>query len=135
MRKMSFSEAVEDALLQAMTEDPRIIYLGEDAHAFRANLFVQFGEKRVKPTPISEAAFLGAAVTAAMSGLRPVVEFMLVDFIGVALDGAVVDENYGWNKAYYGRPVRPVDIFVAHVAINPNSARLRTTVAKLELPQ
>jgi pyruvate dehydrogenase E1 component beta subunit len=86
MRKMSFSEAVEDALLQAMAEDPRIIYIGEDAHAYRMNLFVQFGEKRVKPAPISEAAFLGAAVTAAMSGLRPVVEFVLVDFIGVAID-------------------------------------------------
>jgi pyruvate dehydrogenase E1 component beta subunit len=86
MRKMSFSEAVEDALLQAMTEDPRIIYIGEDAHAYRMNLFVRFGEKRVKPAPISESAFLGAAVTAAMTGLKPVVEFVLVDFIGVAMD-------------------------------------------------
>lgn len=86
MRKMSFSEAVEDALLQAMTEDPRIIYIGEDAHTYRMNLFVRFGEKRVKPAPISEAAFLGAAVTAAMTGLRPVVEFVLVDFISVAMD-------------------------------------------------
>lgn len=86
MRKMSFSEAVEDALLQAMTEDPRIIYIGEDAHTYRMNLFVRFGEKRVKPAPISEAAFLGAAVTASMSGLRPVVEFVLVEFIGVAMD-------------------------------------------------
>lgn len=86
MRKMSFSEAVEDALLQAMTEDPRIIYIGEDAHTYRMNLFVRFGEKRVRPAPISEAAFLGAAVTAAMTGLRPVVEFALVDFIGVAMD-------------------------------------------------
>ena len=56
-------------------------------------------------------------------------------FIGIALDGAVVRENYGWNKAYYGRPVRPVDIFVAHEATNPNSDKLRRTVAKLELPQ
>ncbi len=83
---MSFSEAIEDALLQAMTEDPRIIYIGEDAHTYRMNLFVRFGEERVKPAPISEAAFLGAAVAAAMTGLRPVVEFVLVDFIGVAMD-------------------------------------------------
>jgi pyruvate dehydrogenase E1 component beta subunit len=86
MRNMSFSEAVEDALLQAMIEDPRIVYIGEDAHTYRTNLYVRFGEKRVRPAPISEAAFLGAAVTAAMSGLRPVVEFVLVDFVGVALD-------------------------------------------------
>lgn len=86
MRKMSFSEAVEDALLQAMSEDPRIIYMGEDVHTYRMNLYVRFGEKRVKPAPISEAAFMGAAVTAAMTGLKPVVEFVLVDFIGVAMD-------------------------------------------------
>lgn len=86
MRKMGFSEAVEDALLQAMTEDPRIIYIGEDAHTYRMNLFVRFGEKRVRPAPISEAAFLGAAVTAAMTGLIPVVELVLVDFISVAMD-------------------------------------------------
>jgi lipid-binding SYLF domain-containing protein len=55
-------------------------------------------------------------------------------FIGIALDGAVVDANYGWNKAYYGKPVRPVDIFVAHEAKNPNSDKLRTAVAQLELP-
>lgn len=86
MRKMSYSEAVEDALLYAMTEDPRIIYMGEDAHTYRMNLFIRFGAMRVMPAPISEAAFLGAAVAAAMTGLRPVVEFVLVDFIGVAMD-------------------------------------------------
>ena len=55
-------------------------------------------------------------------------------FIGIALDGAVVSANYGWNKAYYGKPVRPVDIFVAQEAKNPNSDKLRTTVAQLEIP-
>jgi len=86
MRRMSFSEAIEDALLQAMTEDSRIIYIGEDAHTYRLNLFIRFGDKRVRSAPISESAFLGAAVAAAMSGLRPVVEFVLVDFLGVAMD-------------------------------------------------
>jgi pyruvate/2-oxoglutarate/acetoin dehydrogenase E1 component len=86
MRNMGFAEAIEDALAQAMAEDPRIVILGEDVHAIRLNLFVRFGEGRVRSTPISESAFLGAAVTAAMAGLRPVVEIMLVDFIGVAMD-------------------------------------------------
>lgn len=86
MRKMGFAEAIEDALAQAMAEDPRIVILGEDVHAIRLNLFVRFGEERVRTTPISESAFLGAAVTAAMAGLRPVAEIMLVDFIGVAMD-------------------------------------------------
>ena len=81
---------------------------------------------------------LGAGIQGAMAGFSvDYVSFARTKgaFIGVALDGAVVDENYGWNKAYYGKPVRPVDIFVAHDAINPNSAKLRTTVAKLELPE
>ena len=86
MRKMGFAEAIENALAQAMAEDPRIVILGEDVHAIRLNLFVRFGEERVRTTPISESAFLGAAVTAAMAGLRPVTEIMLVDFMGVAMD-------------------------------------------------
>ena len=86
MRSMSFGEAIEDALAQAMARDARIMILGEDVHTYRKNLFVRFGEKRVRPTPISEGALVGAAVTAAMGGLRPVVEIMLVDFIGTAMD-------------------------------------------------
>jgi len=86
MRKMSFSEAIDSALGQAMAEDSRVIIIGEDVHTLRLNLFVRFGKERVRPAPISEAAFVGAAVGAAMAGLRPVVEVMLVDFIGVAMD-------------------------------------------------
>ncbi len=86
MRTMGFAEAIEDALSQAMEDDPRVIILGEDVHTLRLNLFVQFGKDRVLSTPISEGAFVGAAVTAAMGGLRPVVEVMLIDFIGVAID-------------------------------------------------
>lgn len=86
MRLMEFGSAIDDALAQAMAEDPRVVILGEDVHMIRASLLVRFGSERVRATPISESAFLGAAVTAAMAGLRPVVEIMLVDFIGVALD-------------------------------------------------
>lgn len=86
MRTMDFTEAVDDALAQAMAADERIIVMGEDVHGLRSSLFVRFGAQRVRPTPISEGAFVGAAVAAAMAGLRPVVEVMLVDFIGVAID-------------------------------------------------
>jgi pyruvate/2-oxoglutarate/acetoin dehydrogenase E1 component len=86
MRKMGFADAIEDALMQAMAEDPRIIILGEDVQGLRLNLRVRFGRDRVLPTPISESAFVGAAVAASMAGLRPVVEVMLVDFIGVTID-------------------------------------------------
>jgi pyruvate/2-oxoglutarate/acetoin dehydrogenase E1 component len=86
MRTMGFAEAIEDALAQAMANDQRIVILGEDVHMLRVNLFARFGKDRVRSAPISEGAFVGAAVTAAMAGLRPVVEVMLVDFIGVAMD-------------------------------------------------
>jgi pyruvate dehydrogenase E1 component beta subunit len=83
---MSFADAIEDALAQAMADDERVIILGEDVQMIRLNLFTRFGKDRVLAAPISESAFVGAAVSAAMAGLRPVVEVMLVDFIGVAVD-------------------------------------------------
>jgi len=86
MRTKGFADAIEDALAQAMADDDRIIILGEDVHTIRRNLLVRFGKKRVMPTPISEGAFVGAAVAAAMAGLRPVVEVMLIDFVSVAMD-------------------------------------------------
>jgi len=86
MTKMGFAQAIESALAYAMVEDENIIIMGEDVHTLRINLFARFGKERVKHTPISEGAFVGAAVTAAMAGLRPIVEVMLVDFIGVAMD-------------------------------------------------
>ncbi len=86
MRTMFFSQAIDDALAQAMADDPRIILFGEDIPLLRRNLLVRFGPKRVRGAPISESAFLGAGVAAAMSGLRPVVEIYMVDFLGVCMD-------------------------------------------------
>jgi len=86
MRTLSFADAIEDALAHTMASDDRIIILGEDVQMIRINLFTRFGKERVLAAPISESAFVGAAVSAAMAGLRPVVEVMLVDFIGVAMD-------------------------------------------------
>lgn len=89
MRTMRFSEAIDDALAQAMAEDARIIVLGEDAPLLRRNLLVRFGTQRVLGTPISESAFLGASVSASMAGLRPVVDVYMVDFLTVAMDALV----------------------------------------------
>jgi pyruvate dehydrogenase E1 component beta subunit len=89
MKTMTFAGAIEDALMKAMAEDSRIVVFGEDVHMLRMNLYTKFGEMRVRPTPISESAFLGAAVTAAMAGLRPVVELMMLDFVAVAADALV----------------------------------------------
>jgi len=89
MKTMRFSEAIDSALAQAMREDPRIILFGEDIPLMRRNLLVRFGPTRVRGTPISESAFLGAGVAAAMAGLRPVVELYMVDFLGVAMDAVL----------------------------------------------
>ncbi len=86
MKTMYFSEAIDDALGQAMATDSRIIVYGEDVPLLRRNLLTRFGPKRIRGTPISESAFLGAGVTAAMAGLRPVVEVYMVDFLGVTMD-------------------------------------------------
>ena len=89
MTEMTFAEAIESALAQAMAADDRVVVLGEDAPGLRMNLYARFGGERVRATPISEAAFVGAAVGAAMAGLRPVVEVMLIDFVTVAADALV----------------------------------------------
>ena len=86
MNHMTFAEAIESALAQTMAKDERVVIIGEDVPMIRVNLFARFGKERVLAAPISESAFVGAAVTAAMAGLRPVVEVMLVDFIAVAMD-------------------------------------------------
>ena len=88
-RTLTFAAAIDDALAQAMAEDERIVVLGEDVHTIRLNLLGRFGKDRVRAAPISESAFVGASVTAAMAGLRPVVEVMLIDFIGVAVDALI----------------------------------------------
>ena len=69
MSVMKFSDAIQDAIAQSMGEDPRIILIGEDIHATRMKLFIQFGEERLLTTPISEIGFLGAAVTAYILGI------------------------------------------------------------------
>jgi len=86
MRNMFFTQAVDSALAQAMANDPNIILFGEDIALLRRDLLARFGPGRVRGTPISESAFLGAGVAAAMAGLRPVVEIYMVDFLGVCMD-------------------------------------------------
>jgi pyruvate/2-oxoglutarate/acetoin dehydrogenase E1 component len=86
MRKMGYAEAIDDAISQAMADDQHVVIMGEDVRGLRANLLVRFGALRVRNTPISESAFLGAGVAAALGGLHPIVEIMIVDFIGVAMD-------------------------------------------------
>lgn len=86
MTRMVFEDAVDAAIAAAMAHDERVVMFGLDLPMLRAGLYARFGEGRVMGAPISEGAYLTAAVGASMAGLRPVVEIMMVDFIGVALD-------------------------------------------------
>src|SRR5690349_2389885 len=95
MAETRFVRAINAALADSLAADPAVIVLGEDVAApggpFGATkgLLDRFGRKRVRDTPISEAALVGAAVGAAMSGLRPVVEIMFMDFTTLAMDALV----------------------------------------------
>jgi len=92
MRQITYVSAFNESLRQLMTEDEDIVVIGEDVGfyggVFKAfdGLYKEFGEKRVVDTPISEMGFIGMGVGAAARGLRPVVDLMFFDFIGVALD-------------------------------------------------
>jgi acetoin:2,6-dichlorophenolindophenol oxidoreductase subunit beta len=92
MAELTYRDAVAAGIAQEMARDERVVFLGEDvAHAggvFKATvgLLDQFGPKRVRDTPISEQAILGAAMGAAMTGLRPIAEIMFSDFLAVCWD-------------------------------------------------
>jgi pyruvate/2-oxoglutarate/acetoin dehydrogenase E1 component len=107
MKTMFFTEAVDAAIAQAMVNDPSIIIFGEDVPLLRRNLLVRFGPKRVRGTPISESAFLGAGVAAAMAGLRPIVELYMVDFLGVTMD-ALLNQAAKLNTFSGGKWTAPV---------------------------
>ena len=91
-RILTMSRAISEAIAQEMRTDPNVFVMGEDIGKYggifgaTADLLDEFGEERVRDTPISETAFIGAGVGAAMSGMRPIVELMFVDFFGVCMD-------------------------------------------------
>lgn len=91
-RVLTSAQAINETLIQEMHNDPSVFVMGEDIGKFGSlygntrGLLDTFGEKRVRDTPISETAILGAAVGAASDGMRPVVELMFADFFGVCYD-------------------------------------------------
>jgi len=109
-REMFYAEALGDALRQELRRDERVVIFGEDiaAHggAFQvtAGLLKEFGNDRVKNTPISENGIVGMAVGAALTGLRPVVELMYVDFMGLAMDQIV--NQAAQNRFMFGGQAR-----------------------------
>lgn len=95
MPVISYREALRDTLREEMQRDDSVFLIGEEIGVFEgsykitAGLLAEFGEKRVRDTPIAEEGFVGAAVGAAMLGLRPVVEIMTINFSLLALDQIV----------------------------------------------
>jgi pyruvate dehydrogenase E1 component beta subunit len=91
-RILTMSRAISEAIAQEMRRDPTVFVMGEDIGTYggifgaTGGLLAEFGEQRVRDTPISETGFIGAGVGAAMAGTRPIVELMFVDFFGVCMD-------------------------------------------------
>jgi len=113
MRKLTYAQALGEALKQEMRLNPNIYIAGEDVgkyggiYGVTAGLFDEFGEKRVKDTPITESAILGLAVGAAAGGLHPVVELMFVDFVGVCMD-QLLNQAAKMKYMFGGKAVLPL---------------------------
>ena len=92
MPELTYADALREALREEMLRDPRVVLMGEEIGVFEGvykvtrGLLKEFGPERVMDTPISEAAIAGAAVGAALGGLRPVAEIMYMDFLTICLD-------------------------------------------------
>ena len=95
MRTITYSQAIYETMREEMARDPNVILIGEDVGTFggvwgvSGDLVKLFGEDRVRDTPISETAIIGASLGAAMMGLRPIAEIMFGDFLPVAGDQLV----------------------------------------------
>ena len=92
MRKISYRDAVREAMVEEMRRDEKVFLMGEDigvydgAFGVSKGMIAEFGPERVRETPISEQAFVGAGVGAAITGMRPIVELMFSDFMCVCFD-------------------------------------------------
>lgn len=126
-RQMTYGQAITEALEIAMREDPTVVLLGEDIAGgamvdhlvnedawggpmgITKGLVQQFGRDRVLDTPITESGFIGAAVGAATTGLRPVAELMYVDFFGCCMD-QIYDQGAKFRYMFGGKARCPLVI-------------------------
>ena len=125
MRSITYSQAIYEIMREEMARDPNIILIGEDVGIFggvwgvSGDLVKLFGEDRVRDTPISETAIIGAALGAAMMGLRPIAEIMFGDFLPVAGDQLV---NQLAKARYMSGGVANVPVTVRITSGAPGSA-------------
>jgi pyruvate dehydrogenase E1 component beta subunit len=119
MSEVRFGQAINRALSDAMAADSSVVLFGEDVAAaggpfgVTRGLLDRFGAERVRDTPISEAAIVGAAVGAAMSGLKPVVEIMFMDFVTLSMD-ALVNQAAKARFMFGGQYALPMVVRLPH---------------------
>lgn len=112
-QEMTYAEAIRQALREEMLRDPQVFLMGEDigiyggAFGVTKGLLEEFGEKRVRDTPISESAIAGCAIGAALTGMRPVAEFQFSDFMTIAMD-QIVNQGAKLRFMFGGKAEVPV---------------------------
>ena len=127
IRQMTYAQAINEAMRLEMRRDPRVILMGEDVAGgatvtgfesedawggvlgVTKGLVQEFGRERVLDTPITESGFIGAAVGAAATGLRPIAELMFVDFFGVCMD-QIFDQGAKLRYMFGGKASCPLVI-------------------------
>ena len=127
-RTLTYRQAVAEAIAEEMARDPRVFLMGEDVGlhggAFGATkgLFEEFGPGRVKDTPLTESVIVGAGVGAALTGMRPIVEIMYIDFMCMAMD-SIVNQAAKVKYMFGGHARVPLTIRTAFGAGRGNAAQ------------
>jgi pyruvate dehydrogenase E1 component beta subunit len=115
MRTLTYRDALREAIREEMLRDERVFILGEDiagyggTYAVSKGLFEEFGEKRVRDTPLAEEVITGAAIGAALGGLRPILELMTVNFSLLASD-LIINSAAKFHYMFGGQPQIPLVI-------------------------
>ncbi|HKW19845.1 MAG TPA: alpha-ketoacid dehydrogenase subunit beta, partial [Ktedonobacterales bacterium] len=115
MRKITFRDALREALREEMARDERVYILGEDiagyggTYAVTKGLFEEFGEKRIRDTPLAEEIIIGTAIGSALGGLRPVAELMTINFSLLASD-LIINSAAKFRYMFGGQPSIPMVI-------------------------
>ena len=127
-RTLTYRQAVAEAIAEELARDPRVFLMGEDVGlhggAFGATkgLFEEFGPGRVKDTPLTESVIVGAGVGAALTGMRPIVEIMYIDFMCMAMD-SIVNQAAKVKYMFGGHARVPLTIRTAFGAGRGNAAQ------------
>ena len=128
-KKITMRQAITDALWEEMERDEKIFMLGEEigvwggTYAVTKGFYDHFGEKRVRDTPIAESAIIGAAIGAALTGLRPIAELMTINFAFSAMDH-IVNEAAKFHYMFGGQMKLPFSARDDHGILRLGGAEL-----------